>query len=81
MTVQSRSRDRFRVLFGLIEQDPELGPALQRQSREGTERDSWFCLGMVSRNRTSLKSIIKKIVGRQILRHFLNKENIDVKNE
>ena len=45
------TKERFLVLFGLIEQDQELAPALQRQAREGAERDSWSCLGMVSRNR------------------------------
>ena len=33
-TVQGKSRQRFPVLFGLIEQDQERAPALQRQSRE-----------------------------------------------
>ena len=28
----------------------EVAPALQRQAREGAERDSWCCLEMVSRN-------------------------------
>ena len=53
--VQSKIRDRFLVLFGLIEQDQELAPALQRQSKEKAEGDSRYCLGMVSSNRTSLK--------------------------
>ena len=33
-TVQGK---RFLVLFGLIKQDQEVAPALQRQSREGAE--------------------------------------------
>ena len=44
-TVQGKSRERFLVLFGLIEQDHEQAPELQRQSREGAERDTWSCLG------------------------------------
>ena len=44
-TVQCNSREKFLVLFGLIEQDQELAPALQRQSKEGAERDSYSCLG------------------------------------
>ena len=44
-TGQGKSIERFLVLFGLIEQDQELAPALQRQSKEGAERDSWTCLG------------------------------------
>ena len=36
-TVQGKSRERFLVLFGLIKQDQELAPALQRQSKEGAE--------------------------------------------
>ena len=39
-TVQNKSRDRFSVLFGLIEQDQELAPAMQTQSKEKAERDS-----------------------------------------
>ena len=39
-TVQSKSRDRFSVMFGLIEQVQELAPAMQRQSKEKAERDS-----------------------------------------
>ena len=31
--------------------DREEAPAWQRQSGQGAERDSWSCLGMVSRNR------------------------------
>ena len=49
-TNQSKSRERFLVLVGLIKQDQELYPALQRHPREGVERYYWSCLGMVSRN-------------------------------
>ena len=35
----------------MIERDQELAAALQRQSREGAERDSWSFLGMISRNK------------------------------
>ena len=42
-TVQSKSRDRFQFLFGLIEQDQELALALQRHSKEGSERALWSC--------------------------------------
>ena len=38
-------KQRELVLFGLIEQDQELAPGLQKQSREGAERDSWSYLG------------------------------------
>ena len=31
--------------------DREEAPAWQRQYGQGAERDSWSCLGMVSRNR------------------------------
>ena len=44
------------VLFGLIEQEQELTPALQRQSREGAERDSWSGLEIFSWKKTFLKS-------------------------
>ena len=50
-TNQSKIRERFPVLFGLIEQDQELSPALQRQYGQGAEIDSWSCFGMFSRNR------------------------------
>ena len=50
-TVKGKSRERFLILFGLIEQDQGLAPALQTQSSERAERDSWSCFGMVSRNR------------------------------
>ena len=36
-TVQGKSRQRYLVLFGLIKQDQEVAPALQRQSREGAQ--------------------------------------------
>ena len=44
-TDQGKSRERFPVLLGLIEQDQELALALQRQSRAGAERYSWSFFG------------------------------------
>ena len=32
-------------MFGLLYQDQEVAPALQRHSRERAERGSWSCLG------------------------------------
>ena len=39
--VQRGSRERFPSRFFVIQKDQELAPALQRQYRNGTKRDSW----------------------------------------
>ena len=43
------------VLFGFIEQNQQLAPALQRKSREYAEVAFWSCLGMINESRTSSK--------------------------
>ena len=58
---QIKSRERFPDLFGLIKQDPELAPALQRQFREGVDIDSWSSLGMVSSNTQQFKNTLVTI--------------------
>ena len=71
-TVQGKSRERFLVLFELIEQDQELAAALQRESREEADRDSWSCLGnrflVLFENRTLLKCTFGTFEGEFILK-------------
>ena len=43
-----KSRDSPEQDQGEVECYQELAPAMQIQSREGAERDSWYRLGMVS---------------------------------